>query len=269
MTNKKNAQAVIPEESVFPMPDKYERYAACVFKFIRAAELARGGYPPAKETCTAVRTELHGMFGKKDATRLLAFYTEAEKNCRLFAQVEDDGKFLAAAEALRGRRKAPLMAELSTRVAFALWARAGSYAGALKLCGLDPQSEDELAESVMRYAIRRASPDLLPDDILKVLSGECLSELRAICGRAQKHKRYPTLAEMRRLQRYLRPCGMRPGRIFNAMGFPFDESGGKETKPQTDVQKWKNRAYWWLHSGKYSAMKRAANETRAERQAHE
>ena len=88
----------------------YREYPRYVFSFLRAAEL--GDYAPAIHEAKDAFVKLCTIFACSDfAEQVIKYYLNAEKQQRVREEAEDDLRFIAASEALRGMTKAPLMAE--------------------------------------------------------------------------------------------------------------------------------------------------------------
>jgi hypothetical protein len=173
-----------------------------VFLYLRADEL--GEYQPGKRDARAARERLCEPFESEEvADQILEYYAAAETRRSILPGAEGDARFAEASQAIRGRTLAPLMAEVPEEDAYTMWAIAGSWNGALELCGLDPLDDDARREAVTRYAIANASPELMPQEYRERLTPECVAELEPICKATRELRRYPRTREVSHKARHM------------------------------------------------------------------
>jgi hypothetical protein len=97
-------------------------------------------------------------------------------------------------ELLRGRTIAPLMAELNVLQARTLWSRAGSWAGAMILAGLEPLTRKTRKIAIKQYALRNVTPYLIPKPLREKIPPEAFGQLLAVCDQIHKDRRLPHMS---------------------------------------------------------------------------
>jgi hypothetical protein len=168
----------------------YQEHARHVFIMLRAEEM--GKYHPVYSVKKKAYEDLsQALRGQKYASPVLEIYRDYETQCRTFDPVDPDPEFSDALEVLRGQTVTPLMMELPVETAYILWARAGSWAGALSLAGLPPLTDGQRAAAVERYAAANASLSWIPKDIRMKFSRKLLSQLSAECDKVRETGVFP------------------------------------------------------------------------------
>jgi hypothetical protein len=192
----------------------------------------------------------------------LAFYEERERQGRVFESSADDKTLAEALEVLRGCAEAPLMAELPAEAAFTLWSRAGSFSGALGLAGLDPLDDEGRREAAMRYAIARATPDMLPQDIRARLKPAALDMLSLICDTARRLGRFPRSDELpKEYWKSLRTRSLNVRDCLRPLGLTLADAlkkerplSKREQRGKGSVAGRKQKNAYWLTGKKYKAL---------------
>jgi hypothetical protein len=217
-----------------------------VFLYLRADELGEDYLPGRKDAINAHR-RLRDMSGRRGcAEQILEYYASAETRRLILPGAEEDPRFEEASQVMRGRLAAPLMAELPAEEAYALWTIAGSWSGALELCGLDPLDGDARRKAVERYATANASPELMPEKYRERLTPECVAALEQICKMARKRGRYPLSDKIPdRARQLVNECGAVIWTVLDSMGIPAsDAPKPKKKKVLTGAEAWKASAQW-------------------------
>ena len=230
-------------------------YAECVkyvFEFLRACDL--DGYKPAAREMEAAYGKLCVLFVCAEfANQVLTHYIREENVKRIRDGAEDDGRFIEASESLRGYDYAPFIAEIPYKAAFALWAIAGSWAGAMELCGLEMANGKVRKELLARYAIARARPALAPEGIRSAMDGECYKILNELCERARTTGRY--IHENKINVNYkikFKQRGLKLESVLNDVGIPpaYDM-----TRRITEGKRYENTAHY-MNPGAYERNKK-------------
>jgi hypothetical protein len=181
--------------------------------------------------------------------QVLGYHLQAEREGLTYPGAEDDPRFIEAVQALRGRAAAPLIAELDTRTAFTLWSKAGSWAGAMELAGLDLLTKDTgLWEAVRNYAIQQASAGLLPLRIRNRLSPKCLDAIDTVCDRARKYTRMPGIDELKRMESFFANSGWSCKAVFRELGLydPNTRQAMHEAdRVKSPAERFKDASHWW------------------------
>ncbi|MDR2615462.1 MAG: hypothetical protein LBC28_02675 [Oscillospiraceae bacterium] len=132
------------------------RCGRSIFVILRADELAFTQLAAERARAYA---ELHETLSNKFAVDIvLAYFNAAEQDRYIRDGAEDDAELTRAIETLRKMDTAPLMIDLPDETAYELWNRAGSWAGALTLAGLEPLDETRRREAAELYAATHESP---------------------------------------------------------------------------------------------------------------
>jgi hypothetical protein len=235
-----------------------------VFACLRADELGEDYLPGRKDAITA-RRRLRNMSEHRGcAEQILEYYAAAETRRLILPGAEDDPRFEEASQVMRGRLTAPLMAELPADEAYALWTIAGSWNGALELCGLDPLDDNARRKAVERYAVANASPELMPQKYRKRMTPECVAALEQICKLARKRGRYPLSDKIPdSVRQLINKCGVIIWAVLDSMGIPAsDVPKPKKKKVLTGVEAWKANARWRnTDAYKYRDSSNAKNDT--------
>ena len=233
----------------------YKRCSAYVFAFIRAYEL--GGYRPAMREAEHAYRKLCALFVCEDFVIQILQYYIANENRRLVrACAESDPRFLKASEALRGITYTPLMVEVPQQEAFTLWALAGSWTGALILCGIESLERNARRDRIKRYMLSHASVSLLPTPIRQTLPEECLAVVEKLCAQARMSRRIPDIQES-------------DESLFSEAGYSLDtvmlEVGVKVVNAQERsrrqmVERWKKKSEYWKNTPEYKALTNRSHE---------
>jgi hypothetical protein len=260
----KKAQEPVPteaEKQAFA-EDAQRRCGRDIFAILRADEL--GEYQLYAARASAY-TALHDALGGKGAThRVVAYFKAAEESRYIRDGAEDDEELARAMEALRGMRTAPLMADLPEETACTLWRRAGSWAGALTLAGLDPLDEKQRRRAADRYAAFDASPNKLPKKLRRRLSKRTYELLEETCELARRLRRCPTKDELPEgLLASIRADECKVGELLTKTGLVYTAKDvsppiKKKKKPEemTKLDHFFHRSNWWRNTEKFKEISR-------------
>jgi hypothetical protein len=220
----------------------FDKYAPYMFQIIKSREITR--YPLARAERNKAYNELCKVLVCPDlVNQVLEYHFHCEKEGFVFPEAESNPLFLKAIETLRGRKTAPLITELDTRTAFTLWSKAGSWTGAMQLAGLDLLTDkDEIIKAIKHYAIQQASVDILPHEIKKNLSSECLDAINKVCNRARKYQRLPTNKDLKTTKPFFYHSAYTYKMVFAELGL-YDP-----TMKITQQQRRQDGIYWFQTS---------------------
>ena len=200
----------------------YNDYARYVYKILRANEMEK--YSRFKYDYSTAYNALNQMFkNTKHTKQIIEYHQKKERQNYINKDAENNAQVINSLEALRGYTTAPLMGQIASEDSFLLWNTIGSWNGALILAGLDPLTSDEQHAALRQHAIDRASLELLPDTLLRMLSPELRIAIRNMCIDAKRNGKYPTNAVVNRLKKYKEI--KKNKNLFNAimkrLGFPM------------------------------------------------
>ena len=227
----------------------YKRCGIYIFAFLRAYEL--GGYRPAIREAEYAYQKLCALLVCEDfVIQILQYFIGNEKQRLVRASAESDPQFIKASEALRGVTSAPLMAELPTKAAYMLWVLAGSWVGALALCGIKPMERNNRRYSLKRYRLSHASINLLPAQIHRALPPACLAVADRLCAQARESGKAPDVTPDD--QNIFLAAGFRLEEVMAEVGVTM--ISGQEKSRRQSVERWKKQSTWWRGSPEYRAM---------------
>jgi hypothetical protein len=194
----------------------------------------------------------------------VAYFKAAEESRYIRDGAGDDAELARAIETLRKMDTTPLMIDLPDETAYELWNRAGSWAGALTLAGLEPLDEARRHEAAKLYSITHASPKRISKKFLPQISKETYKMLEQACELARRLERCPTKDELpKELSAKLRADNCEPEAIFRQMGLAQtfkDEAPKKKSKKGAvtlkKIERFRNSSYWWRNTKKYKALAR-------------
>jgi hypothetical protein len=237
----------------------YQQHSRHVFEILRADEL--GKYHPVYQYKKKAYSGLSQALRYSEyMNSVLEVYRKYEARRRTIKKADLGQKFLEALETLRGKTVAPLMAELPFETAYILWARAGSWTGALSMAGLDPLTDAQRAAAVERYALTNARPVWIPKDIRRKFSPELVSQLSLECEKARNIGVFPHQNSIpKQLVAQLREKGYTAHKIFWYMGITCRTSSEKSAlmaSKQNEIQTIRDGAIGWRRSEAYAAASR-------------
>jgi hypothetical protein len=202
---------------------------------------------------------------------VLTYYVDAESRHFTFDGAENDEKLKKVAAILRGMSVAPLIAEFPEAAAFTLWTRAGSWTGAMTLCGLKLLTEETgLRAALERYAVSRAATDLLTEPTLNSIPDSAKSKLSELCEILRVRGEYPGWNDVAKLRSELQRAGVSLKSALGEIGLQMKKKrGGKKPKDDPDhtrkIQNF-NAAATWRRSPEYLAMQRAGGKNKLQAQ---
>lgn len=162
-----------------------------LFQIEAAKELPE--HTPSQVRARQLHKKLIPYFGTKNAV-LLAGTLLQEAGCRADALEEDDRTLQETARTLR---RTPLRAELPLPAAFRLWkAHGGDWDAVLRAAKLAPLKDMALAVAQQEYALRAASPDLLPNAFQNKMTPGLHQVLERLCRQARALHRAPAHGEI-------------------------------------------------------------------------
>jgi hypothetical protein len=236
----------------------YLEHSRYVFAILRAEELEKY-YPAAAIRSAAYDALCKVLISPERADQTLDLYRDCEARRRIFKNARNDPKLTVSLEALRGMEQAPLMMELPTTTAYDLWARAGSWTGALALAGLAPLDDRQRQTAIEQFALENADPSMIPPEVRKKLSPKTIKRIADVFTQSRQLGRMLSSREFPDgLINNIQKAGFSVKTIFRYMGIKLTKNNKNETREehQRKVQNFLNQSYGWRHGKKYLALMR-------------
>jgi hypothetical protein len=127
-----------------------------------------------------------------------------------------------------------------------------------------PLDDEQRRDAMMRHAIARATPDMLPPEMRAELGPKAMEMLSRICDTARRLGRFPRGEELPKdYWKPLRAKGLNVRACLRPMGLTLADSPKDERavskrakKGKKGVSDWKNRSAYWRTGKKYKALSR-------------